>query len=60
VITESIFGYPGMGTYFLSALSRADFPELMAWSVVVIAFVVAFNVIADISYAFLDPRIRVD
>jgi peptide/nickel transport system permease protein len=60
IITESIFGYPGMGTYFLDALARADFPELMAWSVVVIAFVVAFNVLADISYAFLDPRIRVD
>jgi peptide/nickel transport system permease protein len=60
IITEQIFGYPGMGTFFLDALRNADYPSLMAWSMVVIAFVVIFNVLADISYAWLDPRIRVD
>src|SRR3954454_22749848 len=60
IITEQIFGYPGMGKFFLDALRNADYPSLMAWSMVVIAFVVIFNVLADISYAWLDPRIRVD
>ncbi len=60
VITEQIFGYPGMGKFFLDALHNADYPQLMAWSMMVIVFVVVFNVLADISYAWLDPRIRVD
>jgi peptide/nickel transport system permease protein len=60
IITESIFGYPGMGLYFLEALHNADYPALLPWMMVVIASVVLFNLLADLSYAWLDPRIRVD
>ena len=60
IITEQIFQYPGMGLYFLDALHSADYPQLLSWSMVVITFVVVFNVLADVSYAFLDPRIRLD
>jgi peptide/nickel transport system permease protein len=60
IITESIFGYPGMGRYFLEAFHNADYPSLLPWMMVVIGSVVLFNLLADLSYAWLDPRIRVD
>ena len=58
IITENIFDYPGMGKYFLKAFDQGDFPLLMPWMVIVVASVLLFNLIADVSYAFLDPRIR--
>jgi len=60
VITENIFEYPGMGRYFLRAFDQGDFPLLMPWMVVVVASVLVFNLVADVSYAYLDPRIRLD
>ena len=60
IITENIFDYPGMGKYFLKAFDQGDFPLLMPWMVFVVASVLFFNLIADVSYAFLDPRIRLD
>jgi peptide/nickel transport system permease protein len=60
IITESIFQYNGMGRYFLDNYGRGDYPALLPWIVIVIAFVVVFNLLADLSYAWLDPRIRVD
>ena len=58
IITENIFEYPGMGQYFLTAYSNGDFPELMPWMVIVVLAVILFNLLADLSYAALDPRIR--
>ena len=58
IITENIFEYPGLGHYFLNAYSAGDFPELMPWMVIVVLAVILFNLLADLSYAFLDPRIR--
>ncbi len=58
IITENIFEYPGMGKYFLTAYSNGDFPELMPWMVIVVLAVILFNLLADLSYAVLDPRIR--
>lgn len=60
IITEGIFEYPGMGKFFLTAYSNGDFPELMPWMVVIIFSVVLFNLLADIAYAVLDPRIALD
>jgi len=60
IITENIFEYPGMGKYFLNAYGNGDFPELMPWMVIVVLAVILFNLLADLSYAFLDPRIRLD
>jgi ABC-type dipeptide/oligopeptide/nickel transport system permease component len=58
IITENIFEYPGMGKFFLNAYGNGDFPELMPWMVIVVVAVILFNLLADLSYAFLDPRIR--
>jgi peptide/nickel transport system permease protein len=58
IITENIFEYPGMGRFFLIAYGNGDFPQLMPWMVIVVVAVILFNLLADLSYAFLDPRIR--
>ncbi len=58
IITENIFEYPGLGSFFLNAYSNGDFPELMPWMVMVVLAVIIFNLIADLAYAMLDPRIR--
>ena len=60
IISENIFAYPGMGLYFLDSFTNGDFPLLMPWMVLVVASTLMFNLIADVSYAFLDPRIRLD
>jgi peptide/nickel transport system permease protein len=60
IITEGVFSYPGMGLYFLDAYAEGDFPALMPWMVIIVSAVILFNLLADLSYAFLDPRIRLD
>ena len=57
-ITEGVFAWPGMGLQFLQSLDARDYPVLMAMLVLSAVFVVAFNLIADILYAVMDPRIR--
>jgi peptide/nickel transport system permease protein len=59
VITEQIFSIGGMGRLFLDALSGGDAPVLLGWFLVVAIFVIVFNLIADLMYSVLDPRIRV-
>jgi oligopeptide transport system permease protein len=57
-IIESIFGIPGIGRYYVTSIGQHDYGVLMAMTVLY-AFVVAFlNVIVDVLYAFIDPRIR--
>lgn len=59
VITETIFSVSGMGRLFIQSLLQGDIIVLEAWMVVVAVFILAFNLIADILYGVLDPRIRV-
>ena len=58
VITESIFGWPGMGRLFLEALNNRDYPVQMAGLILSAALLVVANLLADLTYAVLDPRIR--
>ncbi len=60
IITEAIFNYPGMGVYFIKAVTNGDIPQLMPYLVLTIISVLIFNLVADVSYAYLDPRIRLD
>ena len=60
IISENIFEYPGMGKFFLTAEGNGDFPELMPWMVIITGSVIMFNLLADLAYAWLDPRIRLD
>lgn len=58
IITESIFSWPGMGRYFINAINNGDYAQLLPWTAVVVIAVIVFNLLVDIAYAFLDPRIR--
>jgi peptide/nickel transport system permease protein len=58
VITEEVFGWQGMGQYLLEGLTNIDVNVVLAFLVVTASLVIAFNIIADILYAYLDPRIR--
>jgi peptide/nickel transport system permease protein len=57
-ITEGIFAWPGMGLLFIQALEVRDYPVLLAMLMIGAVFVIAFNLLADILYAVMDPRIR--
>ena len=57
-IIETIFGVPGMGRFYISAIGTRDYSLLMAMTMLY-AFAVAFlNVVVDVLYAYIDPRIR--
>lgn len=58
VITEQIFRVPGMGSLLISAIRDNDTPVIMAITIIFSALVVLFNLIADILYGVLDPRIK--
>ncbi|MFZ5912048.1 MAG: ABC transporter permease [Chloroflexota bacterium] len=58
IVTERIFGWPGMGRLFLDHVSRSDTPVVMGILMMIAVAVIAFQIIADITYAWLDPRIR--
>jgi len=60
IITERIFQNKGMGDFFLTAYTNGDFPQLMPWMVFVVLGVILANLLADVLYAVLDPRIRLD
>ncbi|WP_150308288.1 ABC transporter permease [Planctomonas psychrotolerans] len=59
VITETIFAWRGMGSIFQDALEHVDLNPLMAFILITSALTVLFNLLADILYSVLDPRIRV-
>jgi ABC-type dipeptide/oligopeptide/nickel transport system permease component len=60
VVTETVFALDGMGLYFINALGVGDPYPIMAWLMVTATIVVVFNLIADITYGYLDPRVRYD
>lgn len=60
VFTETIFSWPGMGTLYLEAVLGRDVPLLMSMNLVIAVVVLGANLMTDLSYAFIDPRIRYD
>jgi peptide/nickel transport system permease protein len=58
VITERVFSWQGMGALLIQGVTTNDVNVLLAWLMVTSVFVVLFNLIADVLYAVLDPRIR--
>jgi peptide/nickel transport system permease protein len=58
VITETVFVWHGMGEYLIMSINRDDLNPVLGWMMVAAFFVIAFNLIADLLYAVLDPRIR--
>lgn len=60
LITETIFSWPGMGRLFFNSIERGDYAVMMGVLMLSATLIVAFGLITDIVYAFLDPRIRFD
>ena len=58
VLIESVFAWPGMGRLYYQAAVERDYPLLMAVLIIGAGFIILCNLIADILYAYLDPRVR--
>jgi peptide/nickel transport system permease protein len=60
LFTETIFSWPGMGKLYFRSAQRVDYAVLMGYLMISASLIIFFNIMADIVYAFLDPRIRYD
>ncbi|GHV27454.1 ABC transporter permease [Clostridia bacterium] len=58
VVTEAVFSWPGMGSFFRDSLNKQDYPVLMGILMINAALVIVSNLLADVLYAVLDPRIK--
>lgn len=59
-IVESIFGIPGVGRYFVMGAVNRDYTVVMGTVILISIFIIVFNLIVDVAYAYLDPRVRHD
>jgi oligopeptide transport system permease protein len=60
IIVETIFAIPGVGRYFVDAALNRDYTLVMGTVVVIAIFIIAFNLVVDLLYALIDPRVRYD
>jgi peptide/nickel transport system permease protein len=60
MLTETVFAIPGLGRYYIEALYQRDFPVVQGMVLFTAVVFVLANLIVDLSYAFIDPRIRYD
>ena len=58
IVMEHIFGLPGMGSFVLEAVNRRDYPVIQAVNLFVAGLVIVSNLLVDLSYGALDPRLR--
>ena len=58
VVTETIFAWPGMGKLLIDAILQLDRPVVVAYLMIIVLFFVLINLIVDIIYSILDPRVR--
>lgn len=58
IVTESVFGYPGLGRLVLFGIQRRDLPLIQATTMLIVVIFSVSNLLADILYAYLNPRIR--
>jgi peptide/nickel transport system permease protein len=59
VVTETVFAWPGIGLMVIDAIQTRDFPVIQGIILLSAAIVIFFNLIVDILYGYLDPRIRI-
>jgi ABC-type dipeptide/oligopeptide/nickel transport system permease component len=57
-VVETIFGIPGMGRFFVTSVTGRDYPVIMGTILLYAMFLVLANLLVDVAYAWLDPRIR--
>ncbi len=59
-VTERIFGIPGMGEFFVTSISNRDYPVILGTTLFYSVLLVSLNILVDVTYAWIDPRIRYD
>ena len=59
VVIERIFSWPGLGSYLVDAINMRDIPVIMGIVAIIIIIVLVTNLLLDIIYTWLDPRLRV-
>ena len=60
IVTETVFQWPGMGLLFIQAVSTVDVPVMTAFLMLIAVFFVIINLIVDLLYFVVDPRLRID
>ena len=60
IITETVFQWPGVGLLFINAIQFVDIPVMAAYLMVISVMFVGINLLVDILYVFIDPRLRID
>ena len=60
VLTETVFALPGVGTMLVSSILARDYPVIQGFTLIIAIIFILINLLVDFSYAFLDPRIRLD
>ena len=58
VVTETVFAWPGMGKLLIDSIYRLDRPVIVAYLIVIVVMFVLINLIVDVIYTLLDPRVR--
>lgn len=59
-ITETVFNWPGLGRFFVQAITRLDFPVVQGITMIIAIMILLSNLITDMTYAYIDPRIRIE
>jgi peptide/nickel transport system permease protein len=58
VVTETVFAWPGMGKLLIDSIQRLDRPVIVAYLVITVLMFVVINLVVDLLYSMLDPRVR--
>jgi peptide/nickel transport system permease protein len=58
ILTESVYGFPGLGKLALDAITKADFPMILGVTLFAAFFIVFANLVVDVLYAFVDPKVQ--
>jgi peptide/nickel transport system permease protein len=59
-VTETVFTWPGLGFLYITAIQQLDFPVIMGENLIITLMLVTANLLTDIAYVFIDPRIRLE
>lgn len=59
-VTETVFSWPGLGFLYISAIQQLDYPVIMGETLIITIMLVMANLLTDIAYVFIDPRIRLE
>ena len=60
IVVEQIFAVPGIGRFFVSSIINRDYPMIMGTTIILAILIVVMNMVSDILYKVVDPRIKLD